>query len=113
MSRTVDDYIAGLPATSREAAEQMRQAIIHALPEAEERISYGIAAFRLNGRNVVYFGAWKHHIGMYPIYRGDEAFEAEVGPYRAKTDTVQFSLKAPMPLALIARIAKAQAERIG
>ncbi|RZJ00329.1 MAG: DUF1801 domain-containing protein [Brevundimonas sp.] len=106
---TVDAYIAGLPETSRAAAETVRRAIRKALPEAEERISYGIAAFRVGGRNVVYFGVWKAHIGLYPIARGDEAFEVEVGPFRAKTDTVQFALKAPMPVELIMRIAKAQA----
>lgn len=106
---TVDAYVAGLPPTSRPAAEAVRGAIRAALPEAEERISYGIAAFRVGGRNLIYFGVWKHHIGVYPIYRGDAAFEAEVAPYRAKTDTLQFPLDAPMPVQLITRITRAQA----
>lgn len=110
MSRpaTVDAYLAALPDASRAAGEEVRQAIRRAMPDAEERISYGICAFRRGGRNRIYFGVWKHHVGLYPIYRGDESFEAEVGPYRARADTVQFPLRAPMPVDLIERIARAQ-----
>lgn len=106
---TVDAYIAAQPEPARAAATAVREAIRKAVPDAEEKISYGIAAFRRDGRNFLYLGAWKSHIGLYPIYRGDEAFEAEVGPYRAKTDTVQLPYKYETPLALVERIARAQA----
>ena len=108
---TVDAYIAAQPEPVRAAATAVRDAIRKAVPDAEEKISYGIAAFRRNGRNFLYLGVWKTHIGLYPIARGDEAFEAEVGPYRAKTDTVQLPYKADMPLELVERIARAQAGR--
>lgn len=108
---TIDAWIDGLPEASRPAAEQVRQAIRKGIPGAEERISYGIAAFRKGGRNRIYFGVWKTHIGLYPIARGDAAFESEVGPFRAKADTVQLPLRTPMPVDLIERIARAQAAR--
>lgn len=106
---TVDAYIAAQPEPARTAATAVRAAIRQAVPDAEEKISYSIAAFRRGGRNFLYLGVWKTHIGLYPIYRGDEAFEAEVGPYRAKTDTVQLPLKGDMPLGMVERIARAQA----
>ena len=103
-----DAYIAALPEAVRGIAEEVRQAIRSAAPDATEAIKYGMPAFQITDRSFLYMAIWKKHVGLYPIYRGDGAFEAEVGPYRAKTDTVQFMLDKPVPLDLIARIAQAQ-----
>ncbi len=109
---TVDEYLAGLEAGPRTAAEQVRAAIRKALPDAEERVSYGMPAYRLGGRNILYFGVWKKHIGLYPIQEGDAAFEAEVGPLRATKDTVQLKLDKPVPSELVVRIASNQRDRL-
>ena len=101
-------YIATLPETSRPIAEILCQIIRRAAPECVEAVKYGIPTFRIGKKSLVYFGVWKKHVGLYPIYRGTDAFEAEIAPYRAKTDTVQFPLNKPMPLELITRIVESQ-----
>lgn len=106
---TVDRYIASLPAPTRAVAESLRRAIITAVPDAEESISYNMPAFSKGGATFLYFGAWKTHIALYPVARGTPAFEARVAPYRAMKDTIRFSYDAPLPIALVASIARSQA----
>lgn len=101
---TIDAYIGALDEPARGMAQALREAILAAAPEAVEAIKYAMPAFKLGGRNAVYFAVWKHHIGLYPVYRGDAAFEAQVGPYRAAKDTVKLMLDRPLPLDLIALI---------
>ena len=79
-----------------------------AAPGSGEAIAYGIPAFTAGGRRFLYFAMWKKHVGLYPIYRGDGAYEAALAPYRARTDTVQFKLNQPIPHDLIARIVESQ-----
>jgi len=105
---TIDSYIAALDEPARSMSEQLRQTIRAAAPEAVEDIKYAMPAFKLGGRNAVYFAVWKKHIGLYPIYRGDAAFEAQVGPYRAAKDTVKLMLDRPLPLDLITLIVRNQ-----
>lgn len=105
---TVDAYIAALDEPARSMAEQLRAAIHAAAPEAVEDIKYAMPAFKLGGRNAVYFAVWKKHIGFYPVYRGDAAFEARVGPYRAAKDTVKLMLDRPLPLDLVTLIVERQ-----
>jgi uncharacterized protein YdhG (YjbR/CyaY superfamily) len=105
---TVSDYILALPTQTQKVAQDVRDTIKSTLPSAVEVIKYGIPAFQVNGKSILYFGVWKKHIGLYPIYKGDEEFERVVGRYRAKKDTVQFMLDAKVPLDLIADIARHQ-----
>lgn len=105
---SIADYIIALPEAVRSIAEAIRQTIRNAAPESVEDVKYGIPTFKIGDRSIIYFGVWKKHVGLYPIYRGTDAFEAGISPYRVKTDTVQFSLGAPMPLELIARIVESQ-----
>ena len=65
--KTIDEYLAGVKADYREALEKLRQTIRAVVPNAEECISYGIPAFRLNGRLLVGFGAWANHCSFYPM----------------------------------------------
>src|SRR5213596_1009161 len=60
-SRTIDDYLAGVSPDERAVLQRLRETILATAPEAEECISYGIPAFRLNGRSLVFFGAWANH----------------------------------------------------
>ena len=104
-ARDIDEYIAGFPKDIREILEKIRATIRKAAPEAEEAISYGMPAFKLNGY-LVYFAAYKKHIGFYPVPTGIEAFKKELSAYKGAKGSVQFPLDKPMPLDLISKIVK-------
>jgi uncharacterized protein YdhG (YjbR/CyaY superfamily) len=106
--RTIDDYIAGFPGEIQEQLQCLRAAIKAAAPAAEERISYRMPAFYLR-ENLVYFAAFKDHIGFFPTSSGVAAFEAELGPYRISKGTIRFPLDRPLPLKLVAKIVKFRA----
>ena len=102
---TVDEYVASFPPGVREKLESVRAAIRTAVPGTEERLSYGIPTFTLDGRYVVYFSGWKEHVSVYPIPDADPALERELKPHMAGKGTLKFRLDEPMPLELIARAA--------
>lgn len=101
--RTIDEYIATFPPEVQEKLEQMRATIHAAAPGAQEKISYQMPAFALHG-NLVYFGAYKNHIGFYPAPRGIEQFKEELSGYKGAKGTVQFPLDQPLPLDLVRQI---------
>lgn len=101
----IDDYIAGFPEHTRNLLEQVREAIRKAAPEAEEKISYAMPTYVLNG-NLVHFAGYKNHIGFYPAPQGIEEFKEELSVYKGAKGSVQFPLDKEMPLALIAKIVK-------
>jgi uncharacterized protein YdhG (YjbR/CyaY superfamily) len=103
--KTIDDYIAGFPGDVQEILQQIRLTIRQAAPDAEEKISYQMPAFTLKG-NLVYFGAFKNHIGFYPIPSGIEEFKEELSVYEQGKGSVQFPLDKPIPYDLISRIVK-------
>ena len=103
--QNIDDYIAGCPGHVREKLEEIRAAIKKAAPGAEEKISYQMPAFDLNGI-LVYFAAQTRHIGFYPTSSGVRAFKDELGDYKSSTGAIQFPLDKPLPLGLIGRIVK-------
>ena len=107
----VDAYIKAQTKPGRAYAEELRELITKAVPKCEEAIKYNMPAFQIDGVSFLYFAIWKKHAGMYPVYRGDAAFEAKLAPYRAQKDTVRFNYDAPLPAALIKKIAKSQAAR--
>jgi uncharacterized protein YdhG (YjbR/CyaY superfamily) len=82
-----------------------------ALPNAVKTTRYDMPLYQLDGVTVLYFAIWKKHVGIYPIYRKTAAFELEVAPYRANKDAVRFGLDNPLPVGVIAMIARAQAQR--
>lgn len=104
---TVDEYIASLPAPVRPIVEQLRRTIREAAPATEETISYQMPAVTLHGKYVVYFGAWRKHIGLYPVPDGDADLEADLAPYRAAKGTLRFALSDPIPFDLIERVVEA------
>ncbi len=89
----------------------MRTRLHAAAPGAGETIRYQMPTITLHGKYLVYFAAWKRHIGLYPIPRLGEALEAEITPYRAAKDTVRFPLKKPLPFELIERLVAALVAR--
>ena len=104
-AKTIDDYIAGYPKDIQTTLEKIRTAIRKAAPKAEETIKYGMPTFTLNG-NLVFFAAFKNHIGFYPIPEGIEEFKKELSIYKQGKGSVQFPIYKPMPLALISKIVK-------
>lgn len=107
---TVDEYIAGFPEDVQKKLRAIRRTIRKAAPNAEESISYRVAAFKLNGKPLVYLAGFKNHIGMYPAPNGKSPFEAELSKYAAGKGTAQFQLDEPIPLDLIAKIVKYRIE---
>lgn len=106
---SVDEYIAGFPSDVQVILTQVRAAMRSSLPEAEERIRYGMAAFMLGGRYGLHFAGWKDHVGLYPVPALPAELEGEVAPHRTTKDTVRFRYRDPIPYDLIARIAAAAA----
>lgn len=107
----VDDYIASRPPDQRPSLEGVREAIRRAAPGAEETISYHMPTFSVDGRRLVYFAAWKKHIGLYPAPAVDAALEADIARYRAAQGTLRFPLDEPIPFHLIQRVVEALVER--
>jgi uncharacterized protein YdhG (YjbR/CyaY superfamily) len=103
--RTIDDYLAGLPDGPKQILSQLREAVRAAAPGAAEKISYQMPAYDLDGI-LVYFAAFKKHVGFYPTSSGISAFERELAPYAVSKGTVRFPFDKPLPLKLIARIVK-------
>jgi len=101
---TIDGYISTFPADIQAILENVRQAIQKAVPEAAETISYGIPTFNLNGKHVVFFAGWKHHISLYPLPAGDEAFQQEISHYKRAKGTIQFPFDKPIPYGLVEQI---------
>jgi uncharacterized protein YdhG (YjbR/CyaY superfamily) len=99
-------YIAPFPTETQVLLEELRSTIKNAAPEAEEIISYGMPAFRLNKRILVYFAGHRNHIGFYPGASGIEAFKNEISSYKWAKGTVQFQLDQPLPLELITNMVK-------
>ena len=106
---SIDDYIQSFPPNVQALLELMRRAIRKAAPEAEETISYNIPAFRQNGI-LVYFAAFKNHIGFYPTSSGKKAFEKELGSFKGGRGSVRFPYNKPIPFDLIERIVKYRLE---
>ena len=102
---SIDEYISGFPLDVQKKLKAIRRTIRKAAPGVTEAIKYRIPAFILKG-NLIYFAAFKKHIGIYPAPRGDEAFREELDAYEGGKGTVQFPLDKPIPFDLIARIVK-------
>ncbi len=109
-SQNIDEYIAGFPKDVQEILEKIRMTIKKAAPNAEETISYKMPTFNLNGQYLIYFAAYKKHIGFYPVPVGGAEFNKEVSAYRAGKGTLQFPLDKPIPYKLISKIVKARAK---
>jgi len=103
----IDAYIATFPPDVQAILEKIRSTVREAAPDAEEKISYRIPAFTLEG-NLIYFAAFKRHIGVYPPVRGPEALVRAVAAYANEKGNLRFPLDEPMPYGLIGRIVKAR-----
>jgi uncharacterized protein YdhG (YjbR/CyaY superfamily) len=102
---SIDEYIASFPKETQKILKEIRATIKAAAPQAEEKISYQMPTFFLNG-NLIHFAAFKNHIGLYPTPSGTEAFKEEIAKYKAAKGSIQLPIDEPMPLKLISRIVK-------
>ena len=100
---TIDTYIGQVPAEVQVILQEIRQVIKEAAPEAEEKISYQMPTFYLDG-NLVHFAAYKNHIGFYPAPSGIEKFKQELSKYKSAKGSVQFPLNQTIPFDLIRKI---------
>jgi uncharacterized protein YdhG (YjbR/CyaY superfamily) len=101
---SVDAYIVAFSPDVQAMLEQIRTTIRETAPDAQETISYGMPTFTLNGRYLVYFAAYKRHIGLYPAPVGAAEFHEAVSRYGAGKGTLKFPLDQPLPLDLIRSI---------
>ena len=104
--QTIDDYIKVLPLDIKYLLLQIRETIQKEAPEAEEGISYGMPAYKFHGKPLVYFAAFKKHIGFYATPTGHAAFAAELSGYKQGKGSVQLPIDKPLPLELIARMVR-------
>ena len=107
--KTIDEYLAGVHASQRAALESLRRTIRAVAPKAEEYISYGLAAFRLNGRPLVAFGASANHCAFYPMNSTTvEAFQEQLKRFETSKGTIRFQADNPLPAALVRKLVKAR-----
>jgi uncharacterized protein YdhG (YjbR/CyaY superfamily) len=103
--KNIDEYIASFSPDVQAILEEIRLTIRNAAPGAQETISYNIPTFTLNGA-LVYFAAFKKHVGFYPPVRGDARLERAISIYAGPKGNLQFPLDQPIPYGLIERIVK-------
>ena len=110
---SIDEYISTFPEATQEILQELRRHVLVALPDAEERISYQIPTFAVDGQYVIYIAGWEHHVSIYPIPGGDEELDADLEPYLSGQGTIKLPLKQPVPWDLVDRaIAARVAERV-
>jgi len=102
---SIDEYIATFPKETQKILKEVRAAIKAAAPQAQEKISYQMPTFFLNG-NLIHFSAFKNHIGIYPTPSGTEAFKDEISKYQGAKGSIRLPIDEPMPIKLISRIVK-------
>jgi uncharacterized protein YdhG (YjbR/CyaY superfamily) len=107
--KTIDEYLEGVSADKRAALEKLRKIIRAAAPNAEEGITYGIAAFRLNGKWLVGFGASANHCSFYPMNGTTlAAFADDLEGYETSKGAIRFQPDKPLPAALVRKLVKAR-----
>ena len=102
--KSVEEYISAFPENIQLLLNKIRITIKETAPEAVESISYGMPAFKANGKPLVYFAGFKNHIGFYATPTGHEQFANELSNYKQGKGSVQFPLNNPIPFDLIKRI---------
>ncbi|MCW4452556.1 DUF1801 domain-containing protein [Kaistella sp. BT6-1-3] len=101
-----EKYIAQFPENVQDILNEIRQIILEEAPEATEKIAYGMPGFYLNKKPLVYFAAYKNHIGFYATPTGHEEFKKELSVYKQGKGSAQFPLKDEIPYQLIRKIVK-------
>ncbi|EMJ99469.1 MULTISPECIES: iron chaperone [unclassified Leptospira] len=103
--QSIDEYIKTFPEEVQAILQELRKTIRETAPDANEKISYQIPTFYLNG-NLVHFAAYKNHIGFYPGASGIAKFKKEIDKYKNAKGSVQFPIDQPLPFDLVRKIVK-------
>ena len=106
---TIDDYISDFPAEVQLKLQILRSTIKNIIPDATEKISYGIPTFAL-AKNIVHFAAFKNHIGLYALPETNEKFQEELSKYTTGKGSIQFPLNEDLPLSLIEKLLRYRME---
>ncbi len=101
----IDEYINTFPTDVQTILRELHRVIKETAPEAEEKISYQMPTFTLQG-NLVHYAAYEHHIGFYPAPSGITAFADDLAGYKSGKGSIQFPLAEPLPLELISKIVR-------
>lgn len=109
---TVDEYIASFNGEKKTLLLEFRKKIKKLAPRGVESMSYGMPGYKLNGKPLAYFAAFKHHIGFFPTPTGIDTLEKETKPYRTGKGTLQFKLDEPIPWELVEKIIKFRTQEI-
>ena len=109
---TVDSYLSALPAYQRERAEALRGLILRTAPEAVEHFAYGMPAYKIRGKPLVYFAVYSKHLGMCALPAAHAEFASELAHFKQGKGSVQFPWAQPLPLELIGRMVAWNAGRI-
>jgi uncharacterized protein YdhG (YjbR/CyaY superfamily) len=110
---TVDEYLQNITPTQRAQYKRIRTIVKKLIPDAEEVISYGIPTFKHKGTYVIYFGAYKHHMSVYPgTSRMDETLGEEFAKFRTSKGTLQFTSDNPIPESLLKKMIQIRLEDI-
>lgn len=108
----IDKFISTYPPEVQTILQKIRAEIHKSAPGAEEAMAYGIPTFRLNGKNLVHFSAFKEHIGFYPTPSGIAKFKKELSAYEGAKGSVKFPLNKPIPYALIGKITQFRVKEV-
>lgn len=100
----VDEYLAQFDGEVLKRLRDMRRVILMTAPESVESMAYGMPAYKLGGKPLVYFAGYPHHIGFYATPNGHEAFKKEFASYKQGKGSVQFPLDQPLPLELVKKV---------
>ena len=106
----VENYIAQFPEDIRAMLEKIRSLIKNAAPDATESVAYGMPAYKTNKKPLVYFAAFKNHIGFYATPSGHTEFQEALSHYKQGKGSVQFPLDQAIPYELIGKIVKFRVE---
>lgn len=104
--KEIETYIQQFPHNVQVILTRLRKLIKDTAPEAEELFSYGMPAYKFNHKPLVYFAAFKNHIGFYATPSGHREFRVELSKYKQGKGSVQFPINEPIPYGLIERIIK-------
>ena len=109
--KTYEEYCLDFPEETQIILENLKNFIQNLLPKSELCINYGIPTFKIKGKNVIHFGGFRNHIGLYPSSEVIEIFDEKLKKYKTSKGTVQFPLTEELPFDLIQEIVEFRKEK--
>ncbi len=112
MYKTVGDYVASYPKETQEKLKILRSLVKKLAPKAEEMVRYGMPAYKMIGKPLVYFAAYEKHIGFYPTPSGVKAFQKDLKNYKTSKGAIQIPMTEKIPVSLATKIIKFRLKEI-